>query len=116
LIENYDIKPGYRTDHSIAVIEIKFNPFTKGSGLWKFNNTLLTDKDYVTKVKEIILYVSSQYLYDVGDSDFQCKNGIDESLLLEVLMMEIRGATISYSSYKKMMEIRGATISYSSYI
>ena len=101
LVENCNIKPGYRTDHSIVVIEIKFNPFRKGNGIWKFNNSLLTDKDYVTKVKEVIQSTSSQYLYDVGDSDFQCKNGIDESLFLEVLMMEIRGATIAYSSYKK---------------
>ena len=33
--------------------------------------------------------------------NFSCKNGIDESLFLEVLLMEIRGVTISYSSYKK---------------
>jgi hypothetical protein len=50
-------------------------------------------------VKELVQSVSSQYLYDVGGYDFQCKNGIDKSLLLEILI--IRGATISYPSYKK---------------
>jgi hypothetical protein len=71
--------------------------------LWKFNNNLLSDKDYVSKVKETIHSVSKQYLNDVGKTDinFQCKDGIDESLFLEVLMMEVRGVTISYSAYKK---------------
>ena len=98
LVENCTIKPGYRSDHSIVVIELKFNPFARGRGLWKFNNTLLTDKEYVTKVKETIQSVSNQYLDAVGSMNFTCKNGIDESLFLEVLLMEIRGVTISYSS------------------
>lgn len=101
LVENCVIKPGYRSDHSIVLLEIKFNPFKRGRGLWKFNNSLLTDKEYVSKVKETIHSVSSQYLENIGSCDFQCKNGIDESLYLEVLMMEIRGVTISYSAYKK---------------
>lgn len=101
LVENCVIKPGYRSDHSIVLLEIKFNPFKRGRGLWKFNNSLLTDKEYVSKVKETIHSVSSQYLENIGSCDFQCKNGINESLYLEVLMMEIRGVTISYSAYKK---------------
>lgn len=101
LVENCSIKPGYRSDHSIVLLELKFNPFTKGRGLWKFNNTLLSDKEYVVKVKDIIQSVSSQYLDNVESGNFQCKSGIDESLFFEVLMMEIRGATISYSTYRK---------------
>jgi hypothetical protein len=101
LVENCTIKPGYRSDYSVVVIELKFDPFGKGCGLWKLNNILLTDKDYVMKIKELIQSVSTQYLYDVGGYNFRCNNDIDESLFLEVLMMEIRGATISYSAYKK---------------
>lgn len=74
---------------------------SEGRGLWKFNNSLLTDKEYVSKVKETIHSVCSQYLENIGSCDFQCKNSINESLFLEVLMMEIRGVTISYSAYKK---------------
>ena len=100
MIENCVIKPGYRSDHSIVLLEIKFNPFNRGRGLWKFNNSLLTDNVYVQKVKETIQLVCSQYLDNFNDNDFQCKEGVDESLFLEVLMMEIRGATISYSSFR----------------
>lgn len=101
LVENCSIKPGYRSDHSIVLLEIKFNPFTKGCGLWKFNNSLLSDKEYVIKVQETIQSISKQYLDNIESCDFQCKNGIDESLFFEVLMMEIRGVTISYSTYRK---------------
>lgn len=104
LVENCSIKPGYRSDHSIVLLELKSNPFTKGCGLWKFNNTLLSDKEYVVKVKETIQSVSSQYLDNIESCDFQCKDGIDESLFFEVLMMEIRGVTISYSTYRRRSE------------
>lgn len=101
LVENCIIKSGYRSDHSIVLLEIKFKPFKRGRGLWKFNYSLLTDKEYVSKVKETIHSVCSQYLENIGSCDFQCKNSSNESLFLDVLMMEIRGVTISYSAYKK---------------
>ena len=104
LVENCMIKPGYRSDHSIVLLELKFNPFKRGRGLWKFNNNLLTDKEYVLKVKETIQSISGQYLDNIGSFNFQCKHGINESLFLEVLMMEIRGITISYSAYKKKVK------------
>ena len=54
VVENFIIKPGYRSDHSAVILELKFNSFERGRGLWKFNNSLLTDKIYVDKVKETI--------------------------------------------------------------
>ena len=101
LVENCFIKPGYSSDHSIVLLEIKFNPFNRGRGLWKFNNSSLTDNVYVQKVKETNQSVCSQYLDNCNSTDFQCKEVVDESLFLEVLMIEIRGATISYSLYRK---------------
>ena len=97
LVENCTIKPGYRSDHSIVLLELKFNPFKRGRDLWKYNHTLLTDKECVLKAKETIQSISSQYLVTIGNFNFQCKHGINESLFLEVLM----GITISYSAYKK---------------
>ena len=37
----------YRSDHSPALLSLKINNFVKGTGFWKFNNSLLTDKEYV---------------------------------------------------------------------
>ena len=47
ITQNSVIKSGYRSDHSIAVIDLKFNSFERGRGLWKFTSNLLHDKDYI---------------------------------------------------------------------
>jgi exonuclease III len=36
MVEKLSIKPGYRSDHSALVIELKFDKFTRGLGLWTF--------------------------------------------------------------------------------
>ena len=36
LVENICIKPGYRTDHSIVILELRLSNFNKGKGFWKF--------------------------------------------------------------------------------
>lgn len=100
IVENFDIKSGYRSDHSIVVLELKFNPFERGRGLWKFNNSLLTDMVFIDKVKEIIDRVKSQYAYN-ADIHTCFNKDIDDSIYLEVLLMEIRGLSISHSSHKK---------------
>jgi hypothetical protein len=38
-----------------------FNPFNKGKGLWKFNNSLLHEKDYSKIVREKIIDLKKQY-------------------------------------------------------
>ena len=38
------------SDHSPIVLDIDFSKFVRGRGFWKFNNSLLKDKDYVTLV------------------------------------------------------------------
>ena len=107
IVENLSIKPGYRSDHSAVVMEMKFNPFIKGRGLWKFKNSLLYDDVYVDKVKQTIQEVKNQYRKH-STKNFDDPNSIknvDDSILLEVLLMEITGITIAYSSYKKRKEI-----------
>lgn len=46
------ILPGYRTDHSLIYIELKFGKFKKGISYWKFNNSLLKDHRYVEEIKK----------------------------------------------------------------
>lgn len=92
MVETISIKPGYRSDHSAVLLELKFNKFVRSRGLWKFNNSLLTDKTYIEKVKQTIHKVQDQYLHD---------DDINHSIFVEVLLMEIRSITISYSSFKK---------------
>lgn len=78
-----------------------------GKGLWKFNNSLLNDIDYLNCINAKIEEIKQQYclpvycldnLLDVKNDDIQFT--INDQLFLETLLMEIRGKTISYSSYK----------------
>jgi len=107
-IENSEILPGYRSDHSITTINFVFNDLKKGKSFWKFNNSLLKDINYInvvkTKIKEVInQYVATPHNPDTIDQihrrdlNFQ----IGDQLFLDVLLLEIRGITISFSSFKK---------------
>ena len=48
------IIPGYRTDHSSILLKLKFINNERGCGYWKFNNSLLKNKDYIKLVKDTI--------------------------------------------------------------
>ena len=107
-ITDSNILPGYRTDHSIIYITLKFNEFQRGRGLWKSNNDLLKDQAYIETVKKCILRVKKQYcvpVYDVENVDNINNDSIEftinDQLFLETLLLEIRGKTISYSSFRK---------------
>lgn len=80
----------------------------KGKGFWKFNNSLLKDKTYVDIVKNLINQIKHQYSCYVYNRDkipsIENENLsfiISDQLFLGILLMEIRGKSISYSTYKK---------------
>ena len=54
LINQCYIKAGYQSDHSIVFLEIAENKFQIGKGIWKFNNSLLKNKDYLDLINRII--------------------------------------------------------------
>ena len=111
-VKNIDIIPGYRSDHSIVCLSIinnmtNFRPKT----YWKFNNSLLYDKDYVMMIKETILSIIKQYCLPVYNFENICnidskdiQFSINDQLFFEALLLEIRGRTISFSSQKKKKE------------
>ena len=99
-----EIEAGYRTDHSAVNITFTFEKQTKGKSYWKFNNTLLKDPEYLTIVKNAIKTTIEQYsiqenCHELPLNDIQFE--INDQLFFDTLLMEIRGKTISYSSYKK---------------
>ena len=47
-----DIEPGYRTDHSAVTITFRFTERARGRTFWKFNSSLLKDKEYVRRIKD----------------------------------------------------------------
>ena len=106
-VQSHKILPSYRSDHSTVVLSFQINDFKRGNGLWKFNNSLLRDMEYIKVVKECIQRVKEQYMLPIYNLEYITENElnlefqISDQLFLETLLMEIRGKTISYSSYKK---------------
>ena len=62
----------------------------RGPGTWKFNNTQLHDKNYV----DLIRFLYPQILEKYKDVE-------NKQLLWELIKMEIRSKTISYSKSKR---------------
>ena len=53
-----DILPGFRSDHSMLSCDIEPFEIKRGRGLWRLNNTILAETQYVQGVNEIIENVS----------------------------------------------------------
>lgn len=108
-LSDVNIIPSYRSDHSSVVLSLEINEFKKGKGIWKFNTSLLKDRIYVEEIKKVINTTIEQYMIPVYDIKYFKDNiendslqlTISDKLFLEVLLMEIRGKTISHSAYRK---------------
>ena len=54
IISSCNINPGYRLDHSILELNITLCNFKRGKGVWKFNCSLLKDKEYFIQMNNVI--------------------------------------------------------------
>ena len=89
-LADIDIKPGIKSDHSLLRLSFKFpTEHVKGRGFWKFNASLLHDKDYVSLIKRVI-----------SENELRYKEYQDKSLLWDVIKCDVRSHTISYSAWK----------------
>ena len=101
--------PGYRTDHSGVILKLDFFEQSRGKGFWKFNNSLLKNKEYSKIVKNTINEVLSLHFKETNNNnnnnnniDYENKEfTINDQLLLETILMMIRKETIKYSVYRK---------------
>ena len=85
-ISKCQLKPGLRSDHSLIKLEIKLvQTQQRGKGYWKFNNSMLHDKTYVTLIKEELKKLSTN-----------CEIK-DKSCFWDFVKCQIRTITISYS-------------------
>ena len=97
-----NIEPSHRSGHSIVTLKIGKRRERTNRTFWKFNNSLLKDTEYVKIVKNVILETRKQYTHEPDtDSDNDSNLSINDQLFFEMLLLEIRGKTISYSSYLK---------------
>ena len=94
VITHADFFAALSTDHSPVNISIsKSKNCIHGHGFWKFNSSLLSDQNYVTKAKNLIQTFQS-------NQDFV----LNAQLKWELLKYEIRKFTINYS--KKLAKER----------
>ena len=107
-VKKCTIENSYRSDHSPVSLSLCFTEFVKGKPLWKFNNSLLKDIQYIKAINKKIDEVKKQdslpvynfeNLHNIPENEIQLF--INGQLFLDTLLMEIRGQTISYSSFKK---------------
>ena len=107
IIKDCHIKPGYRSDHSIIELSITINKFKVGKGVWKFNNNLLKNLDYLDLINntiqnEVLKYAIPVYNLDFIKTNYKSLNFvIDHDLFLEVLFLRIRGETIKFATTLK---------------
>ena len=88
-VTKVDILPTVNSDHSIIHISIKtLNP-KRGPSYWKFNASLLNDDEYVKMIKNVIKQSAKKHEH------------ANKNLQWELIKMEIRSSTITYSKIKK---------------
>ena len=82
--------------------------FKHGKSLWRHNNSLLRDPEYLQTIRSKSFDIKTQYsmpIYNLENLEYipddEIQFSINDQLFLETLLMEIRGKSISYSSYKK---------------
>ena len=96
-VKKSDIYPSVAPDHQAIYMSLLWrNETPRGPGLWKFNNTLLDDDQYLANIRET--YVSACDMHSAVK---------DKRLFWEMLKMEFRSTTISYSKNKsKLTHVR----------
>ena len=102
------IKPGYRTDHCVVVMHMQLTEIDKGPGIWKFNESILQDTEYVSIVKSTINNTITQYAIPVYNEEYVTNENnfesiqftIDDNIFYETLIMLIRGETVQYCKRK----------------
>ena len=105
---NLEILPGYRTDHNKISMHLQTNLSQRGPGLWKLNESLLTDDNYIEIVNECITKAVEDYALPVYAREFLANDDnyrniqfqTNDGIFYETLIMLIRGETVKYSKRK----------------
>ena len=90
---------------------LNLNNIKRGPGIWKFNNSLLQDEQFVSKIiktikETIIRYAKYEVVFDENDTVVgNCEFSVNDQLFFETLIMLLRGECISYSSFKKKQTV-----------
>ena len=88
--------------------KLEFDKSIKDNSFWKFNCSLLKDKQYVDEINTEMQNVSDEYanehydksyLHGVPKSEIELK--VSDRLFLDFMLMKVRSKTIAYATMKK---------------
>ena len=65
-IKNTDIQYGYKTDHSMISMELQMSDFVRGPGIWKLNTSILTEKEYLQNIEQLIVATKKKFQHLTG--------------------------------------------------
>lgn len=86
-VKKVDIQTSIATDHNVIFLLLSWpDEHTRGTGFRKFNNTLLNDEKFTTKIREIYPELRKKH-----------SHVNDQQLFWELMKMEIRTITISFA-------------------
>ena len=54
VVDQIDVLPGYKSDHSLIQIILEFEHVDRGQGYWKFNNLLLKNDVFMDKLRIVV--------------------------------------------------------------
>ena len=105
------IHNAYRSDHNIVELSILKSAQKRGKGLWKMNNALLENREFIQMIKKEIELVKATYALPTYSENFvKHDNGelleimISDTLFLETLLCQLRGQIIKFSKNLKREE------------
>ena len=91
-INEADIIPGYKTDHSMNSLFFSVYSNARGRGFWKLNTFFLKETEYVSQIKSTIQKTKEEYAND---------DSVDPSLVWEMVNLKVRGSSINFGIKKK---------------
>ena len=91
-INEADIIPRYKTDHSMISLFFSVHSNARGRGFWKLNTSFLKETEYVSQIKLTIQKTKEEYAND---------DSVDPSLLWEMVKLKVRESSINFGIKKK---------------
>ena len=89
-VNKADIKPGYKTDHSLIIIELGLNQNQRGRGFWKLNTSHLRELDYINEVRTSIEETKAEY-----------QDTVNPALYWEMIKLKVREKSLEFASVRK---------------
>ena len=121
-ITNCEHLTPYKSDHLPIRLSLDFSKFKKGKGLWKLNNSLLNNINYIERINRTIATTFAKYVLIDGYDDFFTESSelelenflnlssdeknefnykINPNLLIEMLINDIKNESVSFESALK---------------